>query len=105
MELTQEVVLDPKLFQLLGATGLWQDKLLEQSGEARISDEVPLDRNLRDLTARISQNTLSNALETRHTDSVVAQVEELEARIRLQSRTQGSRAIDVEDVAIERQVL
>ena len=105
VELAQEVVLDPELLQLLCATSLREHELVEQGSQACISDEVPLDRHLRDLARGVSQDALRDALETCLSDSVVTQVKELKAAVRLECNTQGTCAIDIKDVAIERQVL
>lgn len=41
--LRHEVVLDPQRCELLLASFLWEHKLVEQIGEALVSDKVPLD--------------------------------------------------------------
>ena len=101
VELAQEVVLDPELLQLLCTASLREHELVEQGSQASISDKVPFDRHLRDLTLGVCQDAFRDAFETCLTDPVVAQVKELKAVVRLESNTQGTRSIHIEDVAIE----
>jgi tRNA A-37 threonylcarbamoyl transferase component Bud32 len=70
-----------------------------------ISEEVPLDRHLRNLAVWVGKDALSDALQAGLSNPVMTQIKELETSICLQGISQSTCTINIKDIAVQRQAL
>ena len=81
MIFSQEILTQKDMEQLLLSAFLGENELVEKLTYAIIVDEVGTKTKFGELAGWVSKDSLGDSFQTRHSDSVVPYIQELESRI------------------------